>query len=108
MPFDSTEVKHVELRRLRDRLLDRSTWPDGFQWYFPSCRRCAMALLVGEDDRDDDEVIVVKTMKILNISPDTVSDLFGGGPGRRHGVLNHQVTPEMIASDIDNWLMKNQ
>lgn len=93
--------KHPEMKKLRDRLLDRSSWPEDFQWDFSDYDRCAMALITDHDD------VVSETQRILRIDNNTTNHLFGAGPAIRRNIHISDVTPEMVAADIDDWLQKN-
>ncbi len=91
----------VRLANLAHVLRDKSQWPDGFDWEYSDCRRCAMGLAskIGIVAGISDEHLC----KQLGLTRVQVSELFG----LRHVHMRKyisEVTPEDVADAIDEVL----
>ena len=96
-----SRLRQPTLADLSAALRDPSTWPKGFVWGYWHCATCAMGLafeLGMTKDSDLDEIV-----RVFGVPDREARYIFTQG-GARH-VFFRQITPEMVADDIDEYLV---
>ncbi len=105
------------LARLSYLLRHHELWPEDFSWHFDNCECCAMGLASAFwqldpeqyewtdcDDVVDCHLNMVHT--VLGVHKSTCMILFLNE--RTYGVSSEQVTPNMVADKIDEYLAKQR
>lgn len=120
MPFDATvtatdqplltSTGRAALADLRDLLRDRSRWPAGFTWFYPSPCTCAVGLarrawsgVPLTPGLDLAQRTWDATVAIFDLDLDVRCSLFIDA-GKRFGIPMSLVTPEHVAAAIDEHL----
>lgn len=109
-------MKHVELPEEVGKIVDLSKpslealswllrhkemWPRGFEWKYANCHKCAMGLAATLWRKSVDLPTTEVMEKVFFMKEDAAEKIF------LDGMFNHNtvdVTPEMIADDIDEYL----
>lgn len=100
------DLAKPSLRALAYVLRRRETWPPGFNWYFSRCQQCAlnMTCRLWAKSVLPAEYTVGTVQDMLGIDNDVANYLFGYSVATRRGLQTWQVTPEMVADDIEGYL----
>lgn len=97
------------LEALSFMLRHREMWPAGFEWDYSECRNCAMGLAINlwnlrEHSTRDGSMTGCEVMqKTFDISEKPADNIFYFANEAR-GLQESDVTPEMVADDIDAYL----
>lgn len=112
MPFDSLPQTELTLARLAVVLRDRSMWPDGFEWNYGDCPRCAMGLAYEiKTGKYLDGIygsnVTRAIRRLINDAKAMKIKDFNGifwKLNERLEIHSYQVTPEHVASAIESYL----
>ena len=111
-----SEMKHVELPEEVGKIVDlgkpslealswllrhKEMWPRGFEWIYRDCHSCAMGLAWTLWRESIDLPVPEVIAKVFFMEESAACRIFING-AFKHQTLD--VTPEMIADDIDEYL----
>lgn len=96
------------LKNLSYILRHKELWPEGFEWSYEKCPTCAMGLAAALWGVIDTKAVpVTPQMATYFDIPAKIADRVFGGKNIESvfGVYwYHQITPEMVADKIDEYL----
>ena len=108
------DLDKPSLQGLSYVLRHKELWPEGFEWNYRDCRRCAMGLAVelwqevkwhwedGERNNITSPEIMAKAFPIEKIA---AHEIFCGA-AYVHNIYMGKVRPAMVADDIDAYLAR--
>ena len=114
-----SEMKHVELPEEVGKIVDLSKpslealswllrhkemWPRGFEWNYSSCDTCAMGLAYELWTENCVGANTYWMKKIFNLSEEIARAIFIDAVVGQGRLGFSDITPEMIADDIDEYL----
>jgi len=103
-------MPYQRLIKLRDDLLNHTNWPEGFEWYWDICQKCAMGLLARQENLVPGLEVgpaVTQTASILGIRATEASFLFFEAFIKDGKIQSYRtITPEMAADVITDWLAR--
>jgi hypothetical protein len=100
------DLQKPTLEGLSFLLRHKELWPEGFQWYYPNPACCAIGLTYKFWKKEQ-----YGMTEIFNISPSVSDRIFVEAPfyHRCFGIFpRFDVSPEMVADDIDKYLKKSK
>jgi len=113
MPYDGTEYRPTfTLADLAALLRDRSRWPKGFKWDYEDCEACAIGLYmkyVGKSIFDFSNLAeaLAHTAQVFNMPQQHAMYIFFYLNEEMPGKYYELVTPEVVASAIDEYLIQS-
>jgi hypothetical protein len=97
------DLNKPSLRALSHILRNKKLWPNGFNWYYGSCDRCAMGIAYQLWSDHIKNPVPDDIYKPLNIEIDIARHLF---TSEYNNMWYSDVTPEMVADRIDEYLKR--
>ena len=98
------DINTPSLESLSFILRNKELWPDGFEWNFRDCHKCAMGL-AHQIWREVRVPTCGDMSNVFKLGPGVAMALFTSGWDDQQEYNSYSVTPDKIADRIDAYLV---
>lgn len=98
------QVVKPSLQVLSYMLRHKELWPDGFEWAFHDCQRCAMGLAWKLWPKHIAMPTKTEMVRVMGMPFDDAKAIFGGWAFSHRDV--EIISPELVADKIDEYLAR--